>query len=393
MTGISWRPTSIGAEIELAYGKGLPNSVRTPGPFRVYGSNGVVGTHEKSLIDGPGIIVGRKGSVGRVAFSHDPFWPIDTTYYVVNRKDHNWRYLYFLLQSLGLEDLNSHSAVPGLNRENVYGLPVLLPARAEQDRIATCLSMVVDAKDANAAALSHAHAVKHAMMDRLFSRGLRSEAQEETEIGSMPKGWRVVPLSAHLERAQYGLSIKGHLVGEYPILRMNCQIDGRVVFRDLQYVDLEQEMFEAFRVDDGDLLFNRTNSYELVGRTAIFRSARDAVFASYLIRLTLDSDAFVPEFVNYYLNRESTQAELKKLASRGVSQANISASKLKEFLVPWAPLDEQHEIVDVVETIDRKIDLHKRKRDLLDELFRSLLHKLMTGEIRVNDLSISGIAQ
>ena len=172
---------------------------------------------------------------------------------------------------------------------------------------------------------------------------------------------------------------------------MNCQVDGRVEFRDLQFVDLDDKEFAAFRVNDGDLLFNRTNSFELVGRTALFRSTRDAVFASYLIRLALDQRVLHPAFVNYFFNLPSTQRDLKRLASRGVSQANISASKLRGFRIPKPPtLLEQGGIADRVQAIDGKIAHHERKRAVLQQLFKTLLHDLMTGRIRVGAETAGG---
>jgi type I restriction enzyme, S subunit len=101
----NWRPTKLGDEIGIAYGKSLPSQVRKPGSFGVFGSNGIVGTHSGSLVRGPGIIIGRKGSVGEVDFSRDDFWPIDTTYFVVNRNGHDWRFLYHLLRAQGLTEL------------------------------------------------------------------------------------------------------------------------------------------------------------------------------------------------------------------------------------------------------------------------------------------------
>jgi type I restriction enzyme S subunit len=173
---------------------------------------------------------------------------------------------------------------------------------------------------------------------------------------------------------------------------MNCQEDGKVHYRNLQFVDLDEETFEDFRLRPGDLLFNRTNSIDLVGRMAIVDDARPAVFASYLVRLTVDEARCDPRFLNYFMNWPETQSEIKKLASRAVGQANINASKLRTVLFPLPPtVDEQREIVAVLDAIDRKIDLHKRKRAVLDELFKALLHKLMTGEIRVADLDLSAL--
>src|SRR5450759_4111257 len=90
--------TFIGSEIELAYGRSLPAHVRRPGPHGVFGSNGQVGWHDEACVSGPGIIVWRKGSVWDVTYSQFSFWPIDTTYFVVNRKEHDWRFLYHLLR-------------------------------------------------------------------------------------------------------------------------------------------------------------------------------------------------------------------------------------------------------------------------------------------------------
>ena len=173
---------------------------------------------------------------------------------------------------------------------------------------------------------------------------------------------------------------------------MNCQENGRVHYRNLQFVDLDQVTFEAFRLRPGDLLFNRTNSIELVGRMAIVEDDRPAVFASYLVRISLNRGRCLPAYLNHFMNWPATQDEIKKLASRAVGQANINATKLRTVLFPLPPtIDEQREIVAVLDAIDRKIDLHKKKRAVLNELFKALLHKLMTREIRVTDLDLSAL--
>lgn len=118
-----WQLLRLGDCVELAYGKALKAQDRVPGDYPVYGSSGVVGTHCESLVDGPGIIVGRKGNVGSVFWSDVSFFPIDTTYYV--RSDVPLSYLYFNLQKQRF--LNNDAAVPGLNREQAYALPFLLP--------------------------------------------------------------------------------------------------------------------------------------------------------------------------------------------------------------------------------------------------------------------------
>jgi type I restriction enzyme S subunit len=129
--GDAVRSVSLGDLIELKYGKALPSGERTDGNFPVYGSGGVAGTHDKALVEGPGIIVGRKGTVGAVYWSEQSFFPIDTTFYVALRRDDvPLEFAFHLLRHLGLDGMNSDSAVPGLNRGNALALAVRLPDHA-----------------------------------------------------------------------------------------------------------------------------------------------------------------------------------------------------------------------------------------------------------------------
>jgi type I restriction enzyme S subunit len=263
-----------------------------------------------------------------------------------------------------------------------------LPPLPEQRKIAAVLWKVQEAVATEAAIVRNARDLKKSLLRRLFTHGLRGEALKETEIGPLPESWDVVPFEQVLTLGQYGLSVRGQAAGQYPILRMNCQLNGRIHFDDVQFVDLDETTFRAFALEDGDILFNRTNSIDLVGRTAIFHSTRPAVFASYLIRLRLDNSQMSPDFVNYYMGMESTQQALKLLATRAVSQSNISASKLKTFHVPKPGKPEQDEIAGILQTVDEKIAVHEAKQRGLQDLFKTLLHQLMTAQVRVNRLEL-----
>ena len=184
-----WRASQIGDEIELVYGKSLPAHARQVGTFRVYGSNGCVGSHSSPLVAGPGIVVGRKGSAGKIAYSNQDFWPIDTTYYVVNKREHSWRFIYHLLSYVGLDELNSHSAIPGLNREIAYSIPISLPEKQEQEQIACVLDTVDHATQQESLSIEETRDLKRSAMQTLFTRGLWGEAQKETEIGPVPESW------------------------------------------------------------------------------------------------------------------------------------------------------------------------------------------------------------
>lgn len=119
-----WPLTTLDRHIELAYGKALKKGARIEGQYRVYGSGGVTGSHNEFLVPGPGIIIGRKGTVGSIYWEPDNFYPIDTTFYVTVKNGYSLSFAYCLLQTLGLSDMNTDAAVPGLNRNNVYRLEI-----------------------------------------------------------------------------------------------------------------------------------------------------------------------------------------------------------------------------------------------------------------------------
>jgi type I restriction enzyme S subunit len=266
-----------------------------------------------------------------------------------------------------------------------------LPPLSEQRNIAAVLGLVQRAIEQQERMIALTTELKKALMHKLFTEGLRGEPQKQTEIGPVPGSWAVSRLGDFLIEAQYGLSIRGSNTGRYALLRMTNQQEGRISPDNLQFVELTSQQFKKFRVERGDILFNRTNSLDLVGRTAIFDLDGNFVFASYLIRLRTDTSRLRPHFLNHYLNWDESQVRLKSIASRAVSQSNISATRLRGFPIPVPLTQEQDEIVEKVDGIDRKIALHRCKHSALTDLFRTLLHQLMTAQIRVHDLDLSGL--
>lgn len=118
---------SIGEFCPFVYGKALKAEDRKNGKIPVYGSNGIVGFHNEYLVNGPGIIIGRKGSVGELHLSEEPFWVIDTAFYISGYSINELRYIYYQLKTLNLDKMNSDSAVPGLNRENAHSRIITIP--------------------------------------------------------------------------------------------------------------------------------------------------------------------------------------------------------------------------------------------------------------------------
>ena len=298
----------------------------------------------------------------------------------------------FLAYQLGIDSIQQYVAmnkrgatIKGITRNCLKQIPLSLPPLPEQRKIAHILSTVQRSIEAQERIIQTTTELKKALMHKLFTEGLRNEPQKQTEIGPVPESWEVVPLGNLLSKTQYGMSVKANLEGSFPILRMTNQINGRIEANNLKYVEIDNSDFKKFKVERGDILFNRTNSLELVGRTAIHDIDGDYVFASYLIRLRTDETKLDPFFLNLDLNRDETQVRLKSIATRAVSQSNISATRLKGFPLPLPRLPDQAEIVECAAAFDTKIDLHRTKHAAFQDLFRTLLNELMTAKTQVTD--------
>jgi restriction endonuclease S subunit len=160
--------------------------------------------------------------------------------------------------------------------------------------------------------------------------------------------WPFIDLGSVVQETQYGLSINARSEGQYPMLRMMNIEDGLCVENDIKYVDLNDRGFEAYRLVHGDVLFNRTNSYELVGRTGVYELDGDHVFASYLVRIKTNPERLEPKFLTLYLNSDFGRRQVLAYATKAVSQANVNASNLLRVRLPLPPLEVQQQLLDEI---------------------------------------------
>ncbi|MFY1586335.1 restriction endonuclease subunit S [Micromonospora sp. WMMD734] len=248
-------------------------------------------------------------------------------------------FLPFLVQSDGFYGhalgTSAGSLSPRTNWRDLASYRFDLPSLDEQKHLAGLLW----------AANSHKQAAKSAVK----AMGVAIEQMVDALVSGSGAPRR--PIGDILDVCQYGLSTRAGEDGAYPMLRMTNLCAGAVVDRGLKYCDISAAEFENHRVLKGDVLFNRTNSAEHVGRSGIFDLDGDFVFASYLVRLRPDPSVVDSRFLNYFINSRAGQNLIRVHISRGVQQANISASKLKMVRMPLPEMAEQASIVDRIDLL------------------------------------------
>ena len=178
-----------------------------------------------------------------------------------------------------------------------------------------------------------------------------------------PKGWDIVKIGDIVTDVRYGTSKPAVEGGQYPYLRMNnLTTDGHLDLKDLKYIDIPDDEIEKCVVRKGDVLFNRTNSIELVGKTAVFDLLEDMVIAGYIIRVRLN-DRLLPEVLSQYMNLEALKEILRGMAKGAVNQANINAQELQSIKVYVPNMRLQKKFVYMKEQIDKSKVM--KPRDLL----------------------------
>lgn len=393
---------TVGTFSPFTYGKGLLKKARNEtGSVPVFGSNGIIGYHDKPLTNGPTIIIGRKGTVGAVHYSPVPCWPIDTTFYITESNSQILRFKY-LLQSLGLNLMNSDSAVPGLNREAAHAIRITLPSEKEQQFISSLLGDLDDKIELNRQMNKTLEEMARALFKSWFIdfdpvraktdgrwqpnqslSGLPAELYDlfpdrlvPSELGEIPKGWQVKSLD-EIANFTNGLALqKFPATGEtyLPVIKIAEMRRGYTKSTSKASLEIDHR----YIVEDGDLLFSWSGSLEVV----LWTHGRGAL-NQHLFKVS--SVLFPKWFYWGWVKRHL--AEFRQIAaSKATTMGHIQRHHLKEAMVVVPPED----ILTIGDQIimpflDQYITKSLESRSLA-RLRDTLLPKLLSGEIRVDNL-------
>ncbi len=204
-----WRESTWGEEIALEYGKALREYDASKGRFRVFGSNGPIGWTDQALVSGPGVILGRKGAYRGVEYSSDPFFVIDTAYYVVSKARHDMRWLFFAIRHYKLGEIDDGSPIPSTTRAAVYPRELAVPPRSEQRAIGRVLGTLDDKIELNRRMNATLEAMARALFKSWFvdfdpvrakmkgrDAGMPQDIADlfpdrlvDSTVGAIPEGW------------------------------------------------------------------------------------------------------------------------------------------------------------------------------------------------------------
>jgi len=386
--------TTVGDFCPFIYGRHLSSGDRRQGPVPVYGSNGIIGWHDHALTNGPTVIIGRKGTVGQVSYSPVSCWPIDTTFYVEASVERDVRFVYFLLSALGLETMNSDSAVPGLNRDAAHSRSILVPRVAEQRAIAHILGALDDKIDLNRRMNETLEAMTRALFKSWFVdfdpvrakvegrdpglpadvAALFPDSLQDSGLGEIPQGWSVGSVDDEFELTM-GQSPPGETYNEmgvglpfyqgradfgvrFPTRRVYCTTPTRFASTG--------DTLVSVRAPVGDV--NMATERCAIGRGVA------------AVRHKTGSRSFTYQFMG------SIDDVFAQFDAEGTVFGSIGKKDFHAIPCVRPPHKVVLEFERRLSPVDSRIEVNERESCTLGALRDTLLPKLLSGEVHVKDV-------
>jgi type I restriction enzyme, S subunit len=284
------------------------------------------------------------------------------------------RYIWYVLNSNNskafVKTIVGTSTYPNIKWDLYSNHPVPLPSFDEQQKIVAILDRAEALRAKRRTTIEKLNMLAQSMFLETFG-----------DPATNPKQWPIRPVKDLLESASYGTSEKSVDFGKFPVLRMNnLTRTGEMDLTDLKYMDLDPNQRERYLVRTGDILFNRTNSAELVGKTAVFRHKKQMAYAGYLIRLRVNNEND-PEYLSAFLNTAYSKRVLRGMCKSIIGMANINATEIQSVRIPQPPSSLQYEFAHRIADLEKLKAIQRESLSIMDELFASLQYRAFRGEL------------
>lgn len=299
-----------------------------------------------------------------------------------------YKYIFYWTKSLNFYELTNATTVPALRKTDLENIPIPLPPLNEQQRIVNIIESLFAkldrAKELIENTLAQFEQNKMAILHKAFTGELTAKWRKENNIDL--SSWKEKTIDELCTSLKYGTSKKSNPEGSVVVLRMGNLQNGEIDWSNLMYTD-DKDDIEKYLLKKGDVLFNRTNSPELVGKTSIYRGEYPAIYAGYLIKLDYGKD-IIGEYLNYMMNSTKAKHYCYTVKTDGVSQSNINAKKIGAFEILVPTIEEQQEIVNILDNLLVKYNKIKNLEQQLEKielLKKAILAKAFRGELGTNN--------
>jgi len=385
---VDWNVVPVSNLARVKYGKAKP---KQEGTIPAVGSGGIYAWVNEALVDFPTLVIGRKGTAGRAWLMDRPCWPSDTTFYLEWAQGVDIHFLFGYLTLNPLSGEHAKTTLPSLARPDLENYLVPLPSLPEQRRIAHALGTIQQAIAAQDDLITAAREVKRSLMQRLFTYGPSAEPAltKETEFGIVPEHWEIVPLET-CAFVQTGAT-KGRKLGDsrtvnMPYLRVANVQDGYLDLSEVKHIQIRESEIERYSLQSGDVVLTEGGDFDKLGRGFIWcGQIPNCTHQNHIFAVRPNRERLLPEYLAYLVQSDYGKSYFLTVAHRTTHLACINKMKLQAFPTLVAALDEQERIASLLSVADRKIEAEEQRKAALQALFKTMLHQLMTGQIRLGN--------
>jgi type I restriction enzyme S subunit len=307
------------------------------------------------------------------------------------RYRHDHIFIYYYLRSIErkLDEKGTGTTFRAISGEVIRNTTLFLPPLPEQQRIVAKIEELFSDLDKGIENLKAAQQQLKVYRQAVLKWAFEGKMTNKNVVdGALPKGWKWAKLGEVCTNVEYGSAAKSRETGKVPVLRMGNIQSGKFDWHDLVYTDDDVEI-NKYLLKENDVLFNRTNSPEWVGKTAMYKGERPAIFAGYLIRINRIEALIDASYLTYYLNSHIARKYGNSVKSFGVNQANINGTKLKSYPLPLPFLSEQKAIVAEIESrlsvCDKVEETIEQSLKQAEALRQSFLKKAFEGKLVPQD--------
>ncbi len=394
----------LGDFITLQRGFDLPIQDRRPGSTPIISSSGISDYHDEWKAKAPGVVTGRYGTIGEVFYTRQDYWPLNTTLWVKDFHGNDPHFSYYLLKTVDFLSCSDKSSVPGVNRNDLHLITVIVPPLAEQRIIASILSSLDDKIELNRKMNETLEAMARAIYKSWFVDfdpvhakaagkkpfGMDKETAvmfpdsfEDSAMGKIPKGWKVDSIKNRVSRIQYGLTESASKEPVGPrFLRITDIQGGKVDWNQVPFCHIDEESIEKYKIVEGDICVARTGAS--TGENIFIVNPPNAVFASYLVRFQCDNIAtsrYVAQFM-----RSPDYFSYVAGCLGGSAQPNANAQTLASAQMAF-PIDALiTKWYELVIHLDKLISVNSVTASSLAATRDCLLPRLLSGELQIKDV-------
>ncbi|HCU0797356.1 restriction endonuclease subunit S [Citrobacter braakii] len=380
---LKWEKVRLGDVAELQRGFDLPSTKRIEGEIPIVSSSGITGFHVEAKAKAPGVVTGRYGSIGDVFYLEQDFWPLNTSLWVKDFHGNDEKFIYFLLSNFDFKKFSDKTGVPGVNRNDLHAVNVLLPPLSEQKKIAQILSTWDKAISVTEKLLTNSQQQKKALMQQL----LTGRKRLRDENGVRFSGEWEYTIFGNLGDTYTGLTGKTKEdfgAGKPYIPYINIFKNSRIDIQNLEYVQVNDDERQSV-VKYGDIFFTTSSETpEEVGMSSVLLEEVSEVFLnSFCFGFRLNNfETLIPKYARYLFRSEHVRRQISTLG-QGATRYNLSKRQLIKLELKLPCVEEQQKIAAVLSAADAEISTFEKKLACLRDEKKALMQQLLTGKRRV----------